>query len=682
MPTENVPQFGHYYQSAPNPSPQLHQNSQESGTYFGPPRMEDGYNPSEWDVVPRQSYSVIDDPSRFKRSPREVPVIIPSTNGEVLAPFLMILHSIPQARDALLSFSFQTYGFHPYWWRGNETDFIQIPKHVTSLARNSHEKLDVRMLLEVQRLVAFLDGDSQRAFASIECLINASSTLPPNIASDGEDNSISSSLISTFLSILIKLSDQHKLFSSLFVTTLFSKSIGYKDINSFMIYGDMRKKNLYESLNTMFWGPGMAPGDMFISKLSDVLIFNFINEKDDNGALGTSLGVGVEIPSVFYPQRYKKKYVPQIIKACEKKEEMDKARREVSKEQLKLSSVGGIETSQLLQITIDFLNFEQEGWDIDEDDNDKPKDQQIEDAIGDLRQFQKELLQKRKGLREKMQEFEHTSRNVDLFDVINNSEQNPKLDEIITDNDHTMESSGELPSSFSDPKQDTEGESTEKIEAYILAGAILNDNILFVRNKSQWLKIQFEISSTVDFTIQDVDEQKVKDEVRDITDKPLEKDVSLIYAIESAYDSEYSEREPPEALQKFIKKDYVVLEKSLIIDEESESEGMDIESERGVYFEELEDIDSLSVEDTTSTIQPITMHDSDEEEDYLPTYAPLDASLINQDDNEVIGIDGMNPKKSVTNSDDNIIIETNDIEPAMNTNPSTTNGKSNENNRV
>lgn len=149
--------------------PRGEMNTTTTPTHFGPAQRP-YYDHDRWALQPIASArEVIDHPPPHKRRRRaQAPaVLIGATDTDYLPALLSIYHSIPLAREALLTPTLAPPidTGAPGWWQGTPdgNDDTVAPQQ-SGVGKEAHT-----FLSELQRLMAFLDG-STRAYASVDRL--------------------------------------------------------------------------------------------------------------------------------------------------------------------------------------------------------------------------------------------------------------------------------------------------------------------------------------------------------------------------------------------------------------------------------------------------------------------------------------------------------------------------------
>lgn len=215
--------------------------------------------------------------------------------SESLAALLMIYHSIPLAREALLLPNYQqfNYGCHPKWWTGHP---IEAPKIVSlDEHRAYHNRDDV--LIEAQRLMAFLD-DTNRAYASVDALADL----------HGYQETEAESELSRFIEAwnngaLIRSRDDPltQVFTSHGVRDDPESSMAKYFVSLEPMVDPEIEQSFIDILDNIIWadqGLEGALSDVWIDSIGEIMTLRLSDPKRKQGKLG------IEIPAVWYLDRY------------------------------------------------------------------------------------------------------------------------------------------------------------------------------------------------------------------------------------------------------------------------------------------------------------------------------------------------------------------------------------------
>ena len=224
----------------------------------------------------------------------------PSPAEHRLAALIKILHAIPLSREALLNreHTLTEYGHDSEWWDGVP---IKLSR-VVNISRNGQYDDTKEVIRETQRLMAFLE-ETDRAYGSVDVLASV----------DGIRRVANSQIIGKFL-------EQWRTATSSFdpdaaLLDIF-KNEGTKvshydgEVVEIPVFYALHLNvdtdiadaglSLYEAFDDIIWN-GTGQNDFeetFLQKVADVFILEVSRQSLD----GT--GLGIEIPAVWYPDRY------------------------------------------------------------------------------------------------------------------------------------------------------------------------------------------------------------------------------------------------------------------------------------------------------------------------------------------------------------------------------------------
>lgn len=363
---------------------------QESGLVQFGPAQRDYYEPEQWGVVPySEPNSNSNDsswqPSEFTATTGSVtlepqlrlsdmpPLLLPNPDMLYIAPLLVILHSVPLARKALLNGSedlVSDYEFEPNWWKDPSIDLsgqMEAPSGTVE-----------RALIETQRLMAFLDGGSKRAFANIANLVFYG--VVPESADSLKGITSSDSPTGRFLEDFLLYWGRGTEFANIF--ELGAKSSDQAEVQQFTnLIADVTvdiEKSLYDIIDELVW-PAQNTDETYLHHLGDVV---HITLKRDDG----NSGVGIDVPSTWYPDRYLKEVAPFIGEIRSRRREMQNELSKLSKQKFQLSTYMGKDASKLLQITTDYFKQESE------------KDEELSSSFEEIERVKSEFEQRKSDL--------------------------------------------------------------------------------------------------------------------------------------------------------------------------------------------------------------------------------------------------------------------------------------------
>lgn len=214
-----------------------------------------------------------------------------------IAALLTIYHSIPLARESLLlpKYDQLNYGYDSQWWMGHG---IEAPK-IISLDENGARQDRDDMLIEIQRLMAFLDG-TNRSYASVDALADMQ-----GYHGKQEESELASFLDAWREGAMVRSRDDP-------LTQVFSSHGIRNDVNP---AENMEKffsclepnvdpevdQTFTDIMDNIIWAdqpPNRNLNDVWLDKLGDIMTFRLSDPRRKQGKLG------VEIPTVWYPDRY------------------------------------------------------------------------------------------------------------------------------------------------------------------------------------------------------------------------------------------------------------------------------------------------------------------------------------------------------------------------------------------
>lgn len=320
-----------------------------------------------------------------------------------IAPLLVILHHIPLARRALLNDSNDIvpyYGFEHEWWNGELID-------LSGEFENSNDSIHsyARMMVETQRLMAFLDGGSRRSMAQIKNL-----ALSPPISSlpslKGEFPDMNP--VGRFLEDLVKFAGYGSLLSNVFETAAVHSPT--KEVKTFSNFSTevtvslSPSDTLFDLVDDMVWPLPEAP-ETYLSNVADIITLSLRRDDAQSGA-------GIDVPLTFYPDRYTVQFVPFVKMLRDRRKEYQQRLGVLNSQRFTIMNYMGKDTSKLLQISSDYLtalvnrdeNKDNEEEDSDDDDFDYTG---LEAATEDLKNAAEIFAKKKLGMVEEMQAIQN-----------------------------------------------------------------------------------------------------------------------------------------------------------------------------------------------------------------------------------------------------------------------------------
>ena len=314
---------------------------------FGPAERE-SYDPSQWamTVSGTQAQEIIldPDPSDRRRDKGSPAYLKPTPSNDRLAAFVKILHEIPLAREALLnrSHTIPDYGINAEWWAGTAIKILRV----VNLDQNVQDTYGEDVLLETQRLMAFLDK-TERAYGSVDVLANLLGMTAP-VDKIGrflqywhdftEQYAPEADLKDVFMSKGVKreLDD-----SGEFVEQCFH-SLPVR-VEQLLVDRGM---SLYDALDELLWA-NMSNNEVYLEEVADVLTFEVSNPN------ANSSGLGIDVPSVWYSDRYLESSIVAAKEMRKQKMAVEERLEQLENQRDKLTSLrrpgtGKIEASDLM----------------------------------------------------------------------------------------------------------------------------------------------------------------------------------------------------------------------------------------------------------------------------------------------------------------------------------------------
>ncbi|OAX78593.1 hypothetical protein ACJ72_07099 [Emergomyces africanus] len=266
------------------------------------PATQNHYDETAWALTllepATRDVCIHPDPEERKRVKDEPAFLRPSEEADYLAGFLTILHAIPLAKEALLLRDkvIDDYGSDSQWWNGYP---INLPSLMMMADDGQvHESIHDDVLLEAQRLMAFLDS-TNRAFGSIDCLASLKS-----LQSWSTEYNVGQFLESWQMAAVAATPNNQlaTIFSSLAYKRPFSVAEDPIDKEFFSlelpVHPDL-VETLYDAIDVSMWqdSPDSELDDIWIDRVGEVFSVR-LNSTD------TQQSVDVKIPAVWYPDRY------------------------------------------------------------------------------------------------------------------------------------------------------------------------------------------------------------------------------------------------------------------------------------------------------------------------------------------------------------------------------------------
>lgn len=283
---------------------------------FGPAQRE-YYDNEKWCMTLPGTFAqeilLNPEPIDRRRLPGTPAFLKPAPDAPHLAAFIKILHEIPIAREALLNAKLlrPDYGHDPQWWDGEPVKQLRV----VNVDQGYNDAYGQDLIYETQRLMAFLDR-TERAYGSIEVVAKLQSR-----PQDGDR-------ITTFLEDWQKTTtqlapDEH--LSTIFESRGLKRDLeeGDDKCQAFsclpMTVGSSMVDNgytLYDVLDEVIW-EGAEGSDVFLKDVGNVVTFS-VSSLNTSGS-----GIGIDVPAVWYPDRYLESSISQAKEYQARKTALD-----------------------------------------------------------------------------------------------------------------------------------------------------------------------------------------------------------------------------------------------------------------------------------------------------------------------------------------------------------------------
>jgi hypothetical protein len=250
------------------------------------------------------------DPEQRKRNLQEPAFLRPSTSDHRLGALLTIYHEIPLIREIFLNRLdvAPQYGSNSEWWSG-------APIELPTFAVETDKLIKDEFLNEIQRLMAFLDK-TERSYGSTEALERT------HLLQQRSATAIETTVLERFCDLNKNQQGvTQRLFSHAEV-----HNVSFPILELPLPSKDSFDETIYDMADTALWGESsdLQLSDMpYLSHVSDVITFKFIKGPDPRPD-------AVEIPLVWYPDRYLESNKEAVFKMRE--------RKQAAKDALKLSN--------------------------------------------------------------------------------------------------------------------------------------------------------------------------------------------------------------------------------------------------------------------------------------------------------------------------------------------------------
>ncbi|ODQ68134.1 hypothetical protein NADFUDRAFT_81185 [Nadsonia fulvescens var. elongata DSM 6958] len=479
-------------------------------------------------------------PSDRARDADRSAMIIPHSAAIDLAPLIMILHFIPLSRKALLNFGTEIvndFGYDESWWAGALIDMSdQLDDNGSDSGSDdeSNASMSKRLIVECQRLMAFLDGGSKRSFATLDNLLL---DIPSDYKSifNGQVRS-NDNTIGLFLKSLTKYWGENNDLSNVFRATVISHD-SENEIplcNLSVEVPSNSPRSLYQIIDEMIWPDGIY--ENWFVKVPDILTLTFKRGDEQSGT-------GFAIPEFWRPDRYKKDSIPSVKWMMERQSEVENQLAILRNKKYKLLNYQGKSVVKFLDVSVDYFkemktrSKDNELIELNEIEKDDPLSETMDELILIRNKWDSKIR--------------------DITETIMHLEQ--ELEQIILLNER-----GEL-------KCEASSGDTVKLRDYILSGVILSPTEFYIRTKKsqlidddkiEWYKFHYNAAPGTSCVVEKVTIEKVIEIVTIGSVEYSAQEVSVVYTSSEAWDDVHRISLPPK-LDEFIVLDRMAFEDEL-----------------------------------------------------------------------------------------------------------------------
>ncbi|TID14913.1 hypothetical protein CANINC_004584 [Pichia inconspicua] len=521
---ENEPEFNVY-------SNATHQHTEYTGIHIDNaikdkissamiPSYDDQYYQEQdyYDTVNQDPYQEMridyyTDLTKMERKDFELPVFLPIRSDlfeSYLSPLLMIFSQVPMFSNLILSHQFLTFPYKPNWW-------------------NRERCSDNLMLLqEIQRLVAFLNGHTIRAFASI---FNLEQCISKLVKEEFETvNEFFDFFVNELKISLKEINSRYgDAIDDLFDIGLVEGQVGPQTegnlpehhVFEIPVTSETIGLDIYHTLYSCFTQASQAidsPSYIWIDKVPTLIVIFFEPGIDE-------IEGGFKLDEIFYPQIFMYQH-RDIISLIEKEIiEIKQLQRELSRKSFALRAYQGksvhgflVQAKDYLKQKADYLNKERSD---DDHFNDGDKVESASDNIDQVNKQIKIAIQsiddEMKQLNERLSYLQNNKLNIDVL---------------------------------------LDAEKKIEFDPSILIGVILSHNHFFykVKKSEVWMGVSIDDETCKAYEVREVDYSFVENTTLQYTESDFGDGMTLVYVKKSEF---YSVEFSPlnSILKDFIDKD-------------------------------------------------------------------------------------------------------------------------------
>ncbi|KAH6684481.1 hypothetical protein B0J14DRAFT_572979 [Halenospora varia] len=502
--------------------------------HFGPATRTQ-YDQDNWAMVPIgasvQEIILDPEPAQRKRDLDAPAFLRPSAENHRLGALFTIYHEIPLVREIFIHRKnvLPDYGFAREWWAGAAIDLVyHLP--------NYEEELDSTVHREIQRLMAFLDK-TERSYGSADVLAN----IPEVRKSMSSDSDLEAAAMVAWRSVYETAGQDviDKLFSRGFAP---KQEMSEEQTKLFTLlelglpYPDELLETLYDIADDALW-PALTPLDLdaspYLSHIAEVIAFQISADGDDSKK-------AVDIPAIWYPDRYLETGREAALEMRIRKNEIHEKLQRLEEQERRLTT------------------YEMRGG----------KEIKVKDMLDACLQHDQAQLEKDRNANEDSDQIlsRSSSKTATLSSELRKLVANidKKLIALNDEKEKARQTIKDLSKLFTEQSAEADA---RKLRKYYLRGVSTTKNTTYIcrraepdlidmdldkegasSKRDQWWRINFESSAENPVTVEKTTEDKVL-----VAAKTESKNITLVYASEAAMD--YPWKPLPDDLEAFVNRD-------------------------------------------------------------------------------------------------------------------------------
>ena len=467
------------------------------------------------------------DEDNEEQDDKDVSVLLPlryDLYESYFAPLLMIFSQIPKFSNIILHHEYLTFPYKPNWW--NRELCSENPSFVQ----------------ELQRLVAFLNGDSKRRFASLFNLIKPFEKLVKD-EFESIDEFVGfaiNEIVELISSIEYSSKDPIK---QLFASTCIQNNdlANKRDIYDIPFNSDELCYNIYQ---TVYNKLNTDEDVVYLSNVSDILTFSF--ESDTK-----TIEEGFSLEEFIFPQIFLYENRDVFMSIDNKIEELRMKNKELLDKSFKMRAFNGKSIRGILTETKKYLHSESEKLKVlkdgDNDDDTEMKDADSTNKSTELKDYEK---------------YESASENIGS--LATNIQQ--LITQITEETNNIQRNISNLKSKKFEIDEILNEEQKSTFEPWILTGIIINPAVFCYREKksNNWISVGINQDTCKDYYTSEIELSEIQQMMQEYTSKNLDDGFILTYVRKSVFfDCEFNPLN--KLLEEFINKDNAHLQKQFDI---------------------------------------------------------------------------------------------------------------------